>query len=52
MSKKFRKKILKIITHKKIDVIHCNLISLFLLAKWLKKNPRSNLDTTCENKPL
>lgn len=37
MSKKFRKKILKIITNKKIDVIHCNLISLFLLAKWLKK---------------
>ena len=37
--KNLEKKILKIITNKKIDVIHCNLISLFLLAKWLKKKP-------------
>ena len=36
-SKKFRIKILKVITDRKINLVHCNLISLFLLAKWLKK---------------
>ena len=37
-SKNFRKNLLNIIEEKKIDIVHCNLISLYLLAKWLKKN--------------
>ena len=33
----FRKNLLDIIDRYKIHIVHCNLISLFLLAKWLKK---------------
>lgn len=33
----FRKNLLDIINRYNIKIVHCNLISLFLLAKWLKK---------------
>ena len=36
----FRKRLNRLIASESIDLIHCNLISLFVLAKWLKKkNP-------------
>ena len=36
-SRKFRKNLLHIINKNNINLVHCNLISLFLLARWLKK---------------
>ena len=36
-SKNFRKNLLHIINKNNINIVHCNLISLFLLARWLKK---------------
>ena len=36
-SKNFRNNILHMINKNKINIVHCNLISLFLLARWLKK---------------
>ena len=33
----FRRRLLKLIDYKEIDIVHCNLISLTFLASWLKK---------------
>tara|TARA_E500000178_G_C17008997_1_gene749599 strand:- start:323 stop:1516 length:1194 start_codon:yes stop_codon:yes gene_type:complete len=33
----FKKRLLKIIDQRKIDILHCNLISLYLLAFWIKR---------------
>ena len=36
-AKKFREKIINLIHLNQIEIVHCNHISLFLLAYWLKK---------------